>query len=272
MQTLATDCQKSHTASEPRRLLVRNIPTGSATLRPREPRRALRRVSGRYACLMCCVAVPAFAARPLITDDARVVDAKACQLETWVRRTPDSTEYWALPACNPTGNVEIAFGAALTRELGATRTSDVQTQVKTVFRKLEPNGWAYGLVVGHLRQPDDPRSFGANLYGYVPVSFSLADDRVVVHVNAGAARPPERSSHRPTWGVGTEIKLTEKAFLLSEVFSQTGGRPLFQAGVRYWIVPERLQVDATYGDRLGSSRGERWFSIGMRVLTPAFLP
>jgi hypothetical protein len=31
-------------------------------------------------------------------------------------------------------------------------------------------------------------------------------------------------------------------------------------------------VDATYGDRLGNSRGEHGFSVGLRVLTPAFLP
>lgn len=40
----------------------------------------------------------------MITDDARTVDAKACQVETWVKFNRDSTEYWALPACNFTGN------------------------------------------------------------------------------------------------------------------------------------------------------------------------
>jgi hypothetical protein len=41
----------------------------------------------------------AHAARPMITDDARVVDEKACQLESWVRRNRDTTEY-SLPACS----------------------------------------------------------------------------------------------------------------------------------------------------------------------------
>src|SRR5690349_17123527 len=81
------------------------------------------------ASLLCTS--PAFAARPLITDDARIVDAKACQVETWVRHNTDSTEYWALPACNPTGNVELTVGGALTRELGETHTTDVQAQAKT---------------------------------------------------------------------------------------------------------------------------------------------
>jgi hypothetical protein len=36
-----------------------------------------------------------------------------------------------------------------------------------------------------------------------------------------------------------------------------------------------VQIDATYGDRFGASefgKNERWFSIGLRLLSPAFLP
>lgn len=217
---------------------------------------------------------PAQAARPLITDDARIVDPKSCQLETWVRRNVGSTEFWALPACNPTGNVELTFGGGMTRELGSTATTDVQVQAKTVFKTLESNGWGIGLALGNLRHPHtEPRhDFAANLYGYVPTSFSFADDSVVLHTNIGAARPLERSAHRLTWGIGAEWKLHERFFVIPEIFNQTGGRPLFQAGLRYWIVPGRVQVDTTYGDRLGNSRAERWFSLGLRLLSPPFLP
>jgi hypothetical protein len=37
------------------------------------------------------------AARPMLTDDARIVDPKSCQLESWVRDSKHVTEYWALP-------------------------------------------------------------------------------------------------------------------------------------------------------------------------------
>ena len=40
----------------------------------------------------------ALAARPFVTDDARLTTAQSCQLETWVRTYPDSREAWALPA------------------------------------------------------------------------------------------------------------------------------------------------------------------------------
>jgi hypothetical protein len=104
------------------------------------------------------------------------------------------------------------------------------------------------------------------------VTFSFRDDAVVVHANAGAVRPPERSAHHGTWGLGAEFRLNERVYFIPEVFNQVGGRPMFQAGFRYWILPGRLQADATYGDRIGSSNGGRWFSAGVRILTPAFLP
>jgi hypothetical protein len=31
-----------------------------------------------------------------------------------------------------------------------------------------------------------------------------------------------------------------------------------------------MQIHAAVGDRVGRSNGERWFSIGVRLLTPAF--
>ena len=224
-------------------------------------------------CASLLTAPGAFAARPMITDDARVVAPKSCQVESWMRRNPDSTEYWALPACNPTGNLELTFGGAMTRELGMTHTTDVQVQAKTIFKTLEPNGWGYGLVVGHLRRPGESgRSGSENLYGYVPASFSLANDTVVLHVNLGTLVPPGQDARRGNWGVGAEVKLFERLYFIPEVFNQAGGRPLFQTGLRFWVVPNRVQIDATYGDRVGGEGGVHWFSIGMRLLSPPVFP
>ena len=104
----------------------------------------------------------AWAARPLITDDARVVDLQACQVESWVKKNRDSTEYWALPACNVTGNLELTFGGARTRNAnaGGLYASDVQVQGKTLFKPLATNGWGLGLVAGTVRHPQLPARGG----------------------------------------------------------------------------------------------------------------
>ncbi len=212
-----------------------------------------------------------YAARPLITDDARTVDAKACQVESWVRTNKDSKEYWALPACNFTGNLELTFGGARTSDAAGASTTDIVLQGKTLFKTLEPNGWSVGLAAGAVRHPGDGKRV-SELYSYVPASFSYLNDKVVLHTNAGVLHNTVTSSTRATWGLATETALNERTWLIAETFQQKRGRPFYQAGVRYWIVPNHVQIDATYGNRFGVGNDERWFSIGLRLLSPAFLP
>lgn len=184
------------------------------------------------------------AARPMVTDDARIVDAQACQVESWVKRNPDSTEYWAQPACNFTGNLELSLGAAKGKDDHGTRTTDVVLQAKTLFKPLEPDGWGWGLAVGHVRH----------------------------HANVGWLHEREARRHRMTWGLGTEAQWSASSWLIAEVFGQHQGTPFYQVGIRHWLVPGHVQVDTTYGNRAGSGTQERWLSIGLRLLSPAFLP
>jgi len=237
---------------------------------------------GRFRAIFSCVAglsgllaSPAtHAARPMITDDARVVDDKSCQVESWVQFNRDSTEYWAQPSCNFTGNLELAIGGVHSRHKGRSRGTEALIQGKTLFKTLEPNGWGWGLVVGNARHPDvhaDSSMIG-DFYSYVPMSFSFRDDRVVLHTNLGWLREKEPMRHRMTWGIGSETQLSKRTWLIAETFGQSHGKPFFQAGFRYWLVHDRVQIDATYGDRFNSNTRERWFSIGLRLLSPAFLP
>ena len=220
------------------------------------------------AVLMALTPMNSHGARPMLTDDARTVDAKACQVESWVRSNQGSKEYWALPACNFTGNLEVTFGGARTADAEGASLTDVVLQGKTLFRTLEPGGWSVGLAIGAIRHPGN----GHELYSYVPASFSYLNDKVFLHTNAGVLHNTVTSSTRATWGVGTETALGERTWLIAETFQQKEGRPFFQAGVRHWIVPNRVQIDATLGNRFGSHSNERWFSIGVRLLSPAFLP
>lgn len=214
------------------------------------------------------------AARPMITDDARIVDAKACQLESWVKKNPDNTEIWALPACNFTGNLEVTLGGALGKDATGTRTTDVVLQGKTIFKPLEPNGWGMGLAVGIVRHPaihTDANLIG-NLYAYVPVSFSFRDDRFVLHTNLGWLHEKVEHKDRMTWGIGSETQLTKNTWFIAEGFGQNQGKPFYQVGFRHWLILNHLQIDTTYGNRAGSSMEERWFSIGLRLLSAPFLP
>jgi hypothetical protein len=235
-------------------------------------RRTTRRLCLALAVTSTLAPPAAFGARPMITDDARIVDAKSCQVESWVRTNQGSREYWALPGCNFTGNLEITLGGALTKTGEGRETSDVVIQGKTLFKTLQPNGWPVGLAVGNVQHPHQHSGLAGDLYAYVPASFSFADDRVVLHTNAGVLRQKASGQTRLTLGLGSETQIASNTWLIAESFKQLDGRPFFQAGVRHWIVPNCVQIDATYGNRLGSGNEERWFSFGLRLLSPAFLP
>jgi hypothetical protein len=215
-------------------------------------------------------ATPAHAARPLNTDDARIVDPKSCQVESWVRMNQGSTEYWALPGCNFTGNLELTAGGARIND-GSGNLSRTVLQGKTIFKPLEKNGWGIGLGAGTVQKVQANDS-SRDWYAYVPTSFSFADDRWVVHTNVGLLREQASKRDLATWGVGVERELGSTTWLIAETFGQSHDKPQFQVGLRQWIVPGHVQLDATYGNRAGGGATERWFSIGVRLLSVPFLP
>jgi len=217
--------------------------------------------------LLLAFSTAAHAARPMTTDDARLTDAQACQVETWLHLHGSDKEWWALPACNPGGNLEITAGGAFAYGNGTMQSGAQVVQMKTLFRPLSTNDWGIGLAAGYTTQPGNGHS-GAP-YFYVPTSFSLADDRVVIHTNLGYTRERENSQNRLTWGLGTELQATERLYVIAETYGQDKGNAFFQTGLRYWILPNRVQIDTTYGSQFSHLREERWVSIGLRLISPA---
>lgn len=223
---------------------------------------------------LALVRVPAEAARPFVTDDARLATAGSCQLESWSRFYADSAEVWALPACNLGGNLEFTLGGGLARYQDASRpgSEDYVLQAKTLFRSLETNGWGWGVAVGTVRHPrvnPGPNLFG-NTYVYFPFSASFADDRVVMHLNTGWLHDKVLSRDHLTWGIGSEINTSERLTIVAETFGDNRVAPYWQAGGRYAIIPHLFQVDATVGRQTGADQGNRWVSFGVRF-TPASL-
>lgn len=228
---------------------------------------------GAAAPLVLAINSGAHAARPMVTDDARIVDPGACQIETWRRGDRGSYESWALPACNFTGNLEVTLGATDQPEASGGRAADIVLQGKTVFKTLETNGYGYGLVVGGVSHSDriaQQESVGS-IYGYVPISKSFHDDRLIVHVNLGALQNRDVDTKAFTWGVGGEFNVTSRVALIAETYGNNHSQPFVQGGLRIWIVPNRFQVDTTIGAQSGDFGPTRWWTIGMRLISPPFL-
>ena len=211
----------------------------------------------------------AFAARPFMTDDARITFDHSCQLESWTRIYSKSTELWAFPACNFTGNLEITAGGGHASYDGAPSSNDYFLQGKSMIRDLKTNDYGVALAVGKIYHPASsagPNSFGSN-YVYMPVTFSLLDDRAFVHTNLGWARDRLTQSDNLTWGIGGEYTIIKQVNLMAETFGDNRNHPFWQTGVRIFIIPDRVQIDSTIGNQRYGDRDSRWISIGIR-LTP----
>ena len=218
------------------------------------------------------MAFNAWAARPFVTDDARLTSAGSCQLESWQRQYQNSRESWALPACNLYGNFEVTLGAGYASATDSSNTTDYVIQGKTLFRELTTNSWGWGLAVGKIAHPSinpGPNLMG-NTYAYVPISRSFLDDDVIMHTNLGALRDRATGMVNGTWGVGSEIKLSERTLGIMEMFGDNHNKPYWQLGARYSVVPNLFQVDATVGQQWNGFTESRWISIGIR-LTPSKL-
>ena len=110
-----------------------------------------------------------------------------------------------------------------------------------------------------------------NTFVYVPVSYSFADDKVVLHHNLGWLKDKATGDHRLTWGVGGEFHVSQRITAIAEAFGDNRNGPFWQMGARFAIVPERVQVDATIGRELQGPSDNRWFSFGLRLTPDRFL-
>jgi hypothetical protein len=219
----------------------------------RIPKKARRRLTLAFHLSAFFLTFTVHAARPFVTDDARVVDPGGCQVETFYKeqRAYDGSEFWLLPACNP-GPVELTLGA--NRIEG---DHNIVLQAKALIRPLTTNGYGLAGSMG---------VFGGDPYVNGIASFSFLDDRAVVHANLGMIREEEL---RGTWGLGLEALLfAPKLYGILETYGIKGEKPTLHYGLRFWVRPNRLQIDATHGERRESDAApaQRFNSVGLRIL------
>jgi hypothetical protein len=206
------------------------------------------------------------AARPFMTDDARLTTEGSCQLESWTRSYANRSEYWALPACNPTGNFEITAGGGQFRSDGQAHTHDRVLQAKTLLRPLQSNNWGLGLAVGRVWHPaaqPGPNNLGST-FVYLPMSVSRRDDQLVFHANLGWVQDAQSRLNSTTWGGGAEYWVHPQVMVIAEAFGDDRQKPFVQSGVRFSVIPGVFQLDITRGTQPGGIGRQTWTSLGLR--------
>lgn len=240
--------------------------------------------------LLALGAAPARGARPLNTDDARIVDPGGYQVESYVKdqRRQSETEFWVLPAHNFGGaldRMEWSVGANVIHADEYSNSNLVGVQVKTLLVPLPESGFGFALSLGVNRlkpgsAEDVPTPFGPvdvpggtssskvryNPYFNLIGSLSLAGGDFVLHANGGMTRETEESFTQRNWGFGVELFGLARAYPIAEIYGVSGEKPAKQVGLRFWAIPNRWQIDGTYGWQPADPGDRRWLSVGVRLL------
>lgn len=220
------------------------------------------------ACACWLAAVPVAASGLYLTDDADIAAPGTWQFDTFARAGPAGVQLWMLPAGQAISNVELTVGTGLASAAGPTQ--DWLVQLKTALRSLRTDDWGYGLVVGNYRRSAGRPGGGLPwIYAYVPVSVSLAGDRLLLHQNLGLAFNGT-SGPLPalTWGVMGEWALTPAWAIAAEAFGDTRSAPSAQAGVRWWSWPGHVRLDAALLGQLGQPGAA--VSVGVGFTAPGW--
>lgn len=218
-------------------------------------------------------------AQQFVTDDAAVVDRRACQLEAWHGEVAS----WILPACQFIPNLELTAGIGFL-EHGDGRDTEYVVQGKYLLRELTPGGFGTGLVAGVGLDPLAQVMGGLRgVFAYVPVSVSLGADRVVLHANLGWHWERDEHEHDGvvhaeahhvlTWAARGDLLLRvagERFTVIGEVFGEDRLLPEYQVGLRTELVPDRLLVDVSWGGHSQDDlRGAGW-TAGLAWTPPWF--
>lgn len=209
------------------------------------------------------------AARPMNTDDANVVDPNSCQLESWVKTTSTSFERWAIPGCNFGADVEWSVGGNAQQEQNTASTQFWLVQAKKRWRVVDDDTIGFSTTLGvmetHVATPGQP--IDKDYYVNVPVTIPLGDERFV-HLNGGWVNHQNLKVTRPTWGLGGEWPIRANVIGIAETYGESNYGTRYQVGLRFWVVPKRMQIDTTYGNQVGQPEHLRWFTLGVRLLSP----
>jgi len=234
----------------------------------RDPLLFARCVSVAAAIVACAHSAGTQAARPFVTDDARIVNSGGCQIESFVKRQRrhQEDEIGFLAGCAPVAMVELTLGGVRTDSAEEGASNAAIAQAKTLLRTLRTNDFGLALSLGATRlNPTGP----VQQTGWAPSlnvigSLSLLNDNATLHANLGSVRDRVLSRTRHTWGLGAEIVFNARLSGIVEAYGQEADRPSRQLGLRFWLVPNRFQVDGTLGSQSGGSRA--WTSLGIRAL------
>lgn len=213
------------------------------------------------------LAAPAWAGRPLATEDAGVLAAGECEIESFAARAhasgnPAASVLWGQLGCGVGGASQVAAGLGRERAPGE-RTHLAGLSGKTSLRELTEAGSGFALAYTLLAAKPRGRSMRGDA-SEVRAVLTVPQGAWQLHANLGVSRDHAAGRTSTTWGVALERAGAVGALdLMGEVFGDDRARPWVQVGLRYPLIADRLFIDAAWATQ-PSRHGDRLVSVGVK--------
>lgn len=216
------------------------------------------------------LAPSAHAGRPLVTEDANVLDRGACELESFAARArerdaPSTRSISVQAGCGIGLDTQLALQAVRTR--GGEAGDTLALVGKTALRAPTDDsaGFTIAYALGADRPRDDPgwRRFRAEtgtVLGVLTAPLGVA----TLHANLGWTRQRSSGTNSTLWAVAVE---REQALgpvdLMAETYGDDRSAPWLALAARWAVIPERLMLDASYGVQTASGH-PRLVTVGVK--------
>lgn len=195
----------------------------------------------------------AHAGRPMITDDATLVEH--CQLESWWQRESGDSALWVLPACT-FAQVEWSLGGA---NNWSSESNVYAFAAKKSLVDFKTNHFGITAEVAH--EITAGRSLSGDTHINLSFTKSWLDDVLLVHINAGRLF---KEQHTDSWtsAIAGQLEISPSQWVFVELYREEAGRPFYQLGYMIEVLPERFQLDLSYGSRLHEKGIESYVTAG----------
>ena len=224
--------------------------------------------------LLLLLSAPAFAGRPLVTEDAAIIDKGDVEVEAFYRRqtereTPALTGFHLQPSVGIGLKTQLGIGVDYSRQYNAdfdaTKSSGGYSIVgKTGIKELTDDAYGIAIAYGVDRTRAPGESFrydNAVINGVVTVPVQ----QWLFHGNLGWTRSRLDAVNSTIWALAAErTGVIGPVDLAVETFGTDHEPAWVQLAARWVVNKDRLFVDASYGVQTGSSRA-KLLTIGTKL-------
>jgi len=204
----------------------------------------------------------AWAGRPLSTDDASANSQAQCQLESWQDSIGGLRAVHVSPACGLLDGFEL--GLDVIRVSPATE----QAQARAVGIKWAPEwaswqGLRFGVKAGTLSEKaHDEHAWHQSLVGASALARLPLNAQWTLHLNLGRERNKLEQASTNSYAAALTWSPEARWLVFGEVLGHANSPACQAVGLRYWLLPDKLGLDATAG-RSNATPDSRSWGIGI---------